>query len=553
VTAGVGGWAKVGGGGINSSERKYLTRGPRSVILSTMSTKKPLIKYILPLVIVAFFSNLDFSIARASGCSGGVDKDSAGCTWGAKNNEGGVSKTDSCSPKSNECWSVSSEDQAAPPEKDSTRNMNKCSSPSKCSGSVSAKDGKEGGNGVKAEGGYCGNSKVKPVGSAKPKCEAKAMGGLDTMDPATKTIVDSIINSKSVSEALAKAAERGTEFRVGWTIVDNSDANAALLQGIDSPLAGFVGKGKTLTFTLKLAKSNPRTERTGLNRIKGGAGIYPDIASDIRKALSEEVSKLNGILYEAAAYSKARLMGELELAALGDRVAYENIKVEAGTGEPEKLADARARALQAEIDVMDLDRKIQVLGNNFVMMTGRDHRSVTLSDYDKFLQLVPKDPDFDSMVKAEAMSTSSTDEAADDLQRKASDLLHQGGELMARRFVVEAATEALRKTRERMDGGSSNEAEEAAAKAFLLGSQKDELQALGEYSRAHCLAYPNVKFVVDTSTQPSISVSGDTASAAVEKPGVLWVAAIGLGILALVAYFGVAGRETDKQDPSIKP
>jgi hypothetical protein len=388
-------------------------------------------------------------------------------------------------------------------------------------------------------------SKGKKVGPANTNCDATSDDGErkpQQIDPVSKGIIDSIIKSKKVSEAIAYAAERGHIFSVTGAVVDQPRDRLSVLQGIDAPLAGFSGKGKTLVFTLKLAKPSPGSHKGGGNRITGTAGVYPDPASAIRNAISQEASKINGMLYEAAAYSKARLIGELELAALSDKVTYENIRVEVGNGEVEKLAEARARALQAEIDIMDLSRKIQVLSNNFVTMTGKDHRSVTLEDYSEFFQLVPQDPDFATIFETVAESSSSTDEGAADFQRKANDLLHQGGELMARRFCVDAASEALRKTREKMDNGESNEAEEAAAKALFLGSQKKELQALGEYAGAHCNAYPNVKFVVDTNTQPSVSISGAQTNPSQDKPGVLWLAAIGLGALALLAYFGAGGR-----------
>jgi hypothetical protein len=383
----------------------------------------------------------------------------------------------------------------------------------------------------------------KSWGKCLPKNpeSGKSDVGTNESDPIVSSIARSIIETPSVQQALSEAKNRGYDFSISAEIQDSQDKNKVPLEGVDAPLAGFVGQGKDMVFTLKLAKGSEKGSGGRKNRLGGEAGIYPDAISSIREALRTETANINSLLYAAIAYSRARALGEMELDAIGQAVSYEEIKFDVGNGEADKLAEARARALQSEIDLMVVKRKLQAVNNAFIKSTGLDYRSVTVPDQDKFFRTTPMDPDFENIVRRVATQSKNTVAGAETVTVIAVDLLNTGGELMAQRFCVEAATEALQKIRERMDGGGGSEGEEARARALLLGSQRHELVALGEYAKAHSRAYPKVRVVENVHTQPSVSITGGEVKRE-QSDGALWIAGIGLGLLALVVYYGSVSR-----------
>lgn len=357
-------------------------------------------------------------------------------------------------------------------------------------------------------------------------------------DPALEKIIESITLSADVK----KAAGRNSQVLV----VSKSEVKEGVsYEGLETPFPNVVDMWGPVEFQLR---QDPKTEQRG-GVVAKTAGVYPDRMSGLRKQLAEEVATINSLFYEALVFKKALGVAEMELEALDRQVTYETIRLEAGVGDPEKLASARARAIQAEVDLAVISRNWRKTYNGFLSKTGISVDDVPASDHQWLFSLQPQDIDFASISHHAIMQSQDTKEATAQIQSVSSDILFSGEALLAQKLCTDAAAEALRRTRDRLDEGASSESDLAGVEALLLNSQKRELLALASYVKSRAAAYPNVTL---TEFNPKINpVSISVSGVETKNESSVWFLVSGavlLGAAILLGLYKSPERERRKEE-----
>lgn len=349
-----------------------------------------------------------------------------------------------------------------------------------------------------------------------------------TTDPVLQRLVDSIVLSPAISGLL----EKDSQLTVLQRPVEQSSIQP---EGREKPFPNIIDSNGEMSFQVK---QNPKSTRRG-GVLAKVAGVYPDRLSRIRKELSSTVANLNSLSYQKVIYDKAKNLGELELEALDRQVTYETIRLEAGVGDPDKLSMARARAVQAEVDLSAIARVAKATGNEFLSKTGVLVGDVPgLEEAREWLfDIQPADVNFYTISEMAVKQSQNTEEASVQIQSIASAVLFGGEELLAQKLCVVVAAEALQRTRMAMDGGGSSESELEGALALLLGSQKKEMLALARYIEAHCAAYSGVNVTEFNVKIDPVNISAGGANN--QDSGVTWFVFAGAFLLAVAIILGL--------------
>lgn len=364
------------------------------------------------------------------------------------------------------------------------------------------------------------------LGSDKGQTSSNARSAPPKVNPILQKLVDSIILSPGVRDVAGK----GTQISFTSKAIQDSPVNP---EGVDIPLPGIIGLWGEVTFQVK---QDARAEQRG-GVIAKVAGVYPDRLSRIRSKLSEEVAEINSLFYQSVLYNKARSLSEMELDALDRQVTYETIRLEAGVGDFEKLAMARARATQAEADRYAISRKARAVANQFLLKTGLPIESLPAENIQWLFYLEPLDVNFALIAEMVVQQSQNTADAVQQIQALSNGVLFSGNELLAQKLCTVAADEALRRTRSRMDEGGSGEADLAGAEALVLGSQKKEMTASSNYATAHAMAYPQIKVVEVSSRIDPVNISIDEEGS--RGDGMVWFLISVVFLLAVAVVLGI--------------
>lgn len=344
-------------------------------------------------------------------------------------------------------------------------------------------------------------------------------------DPVFKKLVDSIV----LSPTARQLAGRKTSIE---PVMTPPASDVLELEGVETPFPSIFNLWGNVAFEVR---QDPKGDQSG-GVIAKTAGVYPDRLSAIRESLNREISEVNSLFYDSIIYKEAKNLAEMELEALDRQITYETIRLEAGVGEPEKLASARARAVQAEVDYSTVSRKARMAANGFLTKTGVRVEDVPDSDTNWLFEVQPLDINFSLIADNSILQSQGTEDAVGRIHEASSDILNSGEELLAQKLCTAAAEEALRKTQVRMGSGGSGEADLAGVEALLLGAQKKELIALARYVRAHSRAYTSTEVrEASTKIDPVNISSGPTD----KDGGMTWflVVAVFLMIAAVVIGF----------------
>lgn len=360
----------------------------------------------------------------------------------------------------------------------------------------------------------------------KGQTSGKAGSAPLKVNPILQKLVDSII----LSPEFRDVAGKGTQISFTSKAIQDSPVNP---EGVDIPLPGVIGLWGEVTFQVK---QDARAEQRG-GIIAKVAGVYPDRLSRIRSKLSEEVAEVNALFYQSVLYNKARSLSEMELDALDRQVTYETIRLEAGVGDSEKLAMARARAAQAEADRYVISRKARTAENQFLLKTGLPIESLPVENIQWLFYLEPLDVNFASIAEMVVRQSQNTADAVQQIQTLSNGVLFSGNELLAQKLCTVAADDALRRTRSRMDEGGSGEADLAGAEALVLGSQKKEMVAVSNYATAHAMAYPQIKVVEISSRIDPVNISTDGVDT--RGDGMIWFLISVVFLLAVAVVLGI--------------
>jgi hypothetical protein len=345
------------------------------------------------------------------------------------------------------------------------------------------------------------------------------------LDPVLRQIVDVLVENESVKKIA------GDEIRIQAFVKRESKEDDQMgIEGVDSPLLGVFEKWGPVSFSVRVKEGADK---------KISEAVMAERVRSVGKLIEDQIASINGMFYDAVIFGKAEELAELELEALDKQVTFETIRLEAGVGRPEKLAIARARAVQAEVDLAMLSRQARHARNEFITKTGV---SVGELVSENIFPLNPADIDFYSIAKRAITQSRNTEEASKQIQKIASDLLFNGEALIAQSLCVEAAAMALKKVQGEMGSGKSGEAELAGAEAMLLGSQKKKMIALSSYIRSHLFAYPGstVDLAVSRAQGAQGAVGSYSLDEAKKRDGFVWFVVVSGGLLILVAIIGAS-------------